>query len=202
MFNKLNNNIIKRLYAKKANLLKVSPLLLDAKATKELNLIEIIKCSDNKCNFDKEVMKALLCEESNFLDFSLIMGLFFGVYNQYQYEYINYEVKKKIVDNKPNSEQIKEVVKHNIEKIYMYLAEKYNIDKKTFDEIIFKMFVVEDVDEDTLYERKIANVIGKIILGNYLYLLEISIKNSTFLVDCEDAINFIDKLNKKSSKKI
>lgn len=200
IFEELNKKIIYSLYASKAKILNLSPALLNG-ADDNMNLKTIVKFSETKEILDKQIKTILINPESNFLDFSLIMGLFFGVYNQYQYEYIDFEIKSKIVKNAPNCEQIKETVEHNKNKIFEFLVKYYKIDRKTFEDTISRMFILEDENSEySLYEEGFANIIGKIILGNYLYLNELGIKNSTYLIDCEDAIKFIDKLNQKSIK--
>lgn len=132
----------------------------------------------------------------DFLDFSLLMGIFFGVYNYYCFEYINKDVRKILINN-VNISRTKtlEFIKNNCQDIYNYLYEKFCIDKDYFIKIVGSLFKLHD--DDSLYNDEVVKEIAYILMGNYLYLEDNSLqeifRGSAFCVQYFEKKNNNDK---------
>lgn len=114
--------------------------------------------------------------ETDFLDFSLLMGKFFGVYNLYNYVDITQDNRRKLNNNpKVSRQKTLELIKKNCLDIYDYLFEKFLLSKEEFINLVGSLFEVRN--DNSLYNDEVVREIAYILMGNYLFLEEHSLKN-------------------------
>ena len=182
---------------KKAKKLGVSQFMLKGRTgTIDINISKIIfNCCDHVTFLN--TIKDRLNENINtdYLHFSLIMGLYFGCFNLYNYLYISPDVRKKIVLSNPNrTDTINFIVSH-YGYIFNYFHSKYGIDDNTLKSIISRMMFCIDNEDDYsfLYNNYVTREIGVILMG-------VSLSND--FTCCSDAINKFYEENDKCKLKI
>ena len=172
------------LYGKKAKQLKVSEFMLTGRSgVNDIKIGKLISTSKDNEELRNNVCNELLKEtNTDYLHFSLIMGLYFGCFNLYNYLYIKPSVRKKIVESNPNRKDTMNFIILHYSSILEYFHDKYGIDDYTLKSIISRMlFCIDNEDIYTsLYNNYVTREIGLILMGVSL---------SDKFTSCSDAIN-------------
>lgn len=154
-----------RRYQDKARTCGVSTELLKGNHFK--TMINIPELLDKSCNFsqlNENVREELMKREmTDFYDFSLLMGLNFGVYNCYNYVYLSEPIKNQLLEVEPSVYKTKMFFQNNYHSIYYYLEEQYGMDPDMYQDIVIKMFDV--IPDHSFYNHDIVNEISQILFG-------------------------------------
>ncbi len=187
-----------KLHGKKAINLKVSPKMLFSKTGKDnLSISYLVRKSKSNIEFRKRVEKELLFRTtSNFHDFSLLMGLYFGVFNLYGYMYIDSNLKKELLKGEPSFFKTKKFLDNYEQEIFSYLEKKYHLDFSDYKQIYQQLFTVSP---DSFYSDAIYQDIGKIIMGNQLYHQDHP--QDKRVLGCEKLISYFDQKNQTDLEK-
>lgn len=196
------NNINEKIYKNKAEICLVSPLLIRGRVAEDgISIPKLLRYSHSKANFDILVRDELTYDRNtDFYDFSLLMGQIFGVYNLYSYQYVKRDVRCDIVNSKVDSKYTNRIFDKYGDKIFEYVSSTYNISNDEYISLIVKMFKV--IDDYSIYNNDIVKDIGKILLGNILYGIDYFGGNYDYLINCEDAIDYFDKCNSINKRNI
>ena len=191
----IENNIREKLYKGKSEICLVSPLLIRGRVASDgISIPKLLKYSNKKVEFDTLVKQELTSDrKTDFYDFSLLMGQFFGVYNLYSYQYIDRDSRNKLVNSKVDKEYTKKIFDKYNDKIFDYISIVHNISYSKYSDLIDKMFRV--VNDYSIYNNDVVKDIGKILIGNRLYGIDYFDENSECLIDCNEAIDYFDKCN-------
>ena len=192
------NEVKESVYKNKAKLCSVSTLMLRGRNSSDgISIIKLLRASKNKIQFDDLVKSELLKDRNtDFYDFSLLMGQFFGVYNLYSYEFVDKESRTKIVSSNISSEYTNMFFDKYNDKVFEYISYNHSISHDDYINLIGKMFMV--VNDYSIYNNSVVKDIGKILMGNYLYAMDYFDGNFENLIDCNEAINYFDNCNKKN----
>lgn len=187
-------------YGKLAHKLKTSLMMLTgSKNENGIKLEDLMVESKGDFFYYQDLIEKSLLEDYqlDFLDFSLLMGKFFGVYNEYCFIYIKKDIRKKIATNKKiNRENTMLILEENFNEIFKYFKDKFFLTKEEFIEFISSFFVVRD--NYNLYNNKMVNELAFILMGNYLYL-EYSISEKNFC-GCLESIEYFQNVNNSLNK--
>lgn len=168
----LEDSIHLFLYEKKAKKLDVSKyMLMGRRGDGCINIYKLINNSSNISDFRNRVISDLDDDRNtDYLHLSLIMGLYFGCFNIYNYMYIKPKVRKKILESNPNREDTREFMDNHISDIIRYFKEEYNIDEDYVVKVIEEMFRVCDDDfiHRNLYNNVVVKDICMILMGRSL----------------------------------
>lgn len=159
-----------RKYGDRAMRLGVSIDLLEGNAMKYGLPIHKLITSNLSCEaFDRKVRTTLYgSNNTDFYDFSLLMGLYFGTYNAYGYLFISNDVKKEVIEVNPNRVDTKRFIKQYHRAIYEYFSNFYGFTNSQIDKFIGMMGEV--VTDNQLYNKPCIQDMGKILIGvSYLY---------------------------------
>lgn len=136
--------------------------------------------------------------EVDFLDFSLMMGKFFGVYNMYCYKDISRDIRRRIInDSNINRNNTKELLELRCAEIYDYFCSKYQISMKDFFTIMSNLFVVSD--DYSLYNNPLVTDLFYMLIGNYLFLEDNNLCGG--FIGCKKSIDYFEKTNNELNKK-
>lgn len=178
------------LYGEKAKKIDVSKyLLVGRSADSGIKIGKTIKSSSSKDEFRENVISLLKSDvNTDYLHFSLIMGLYFGCFNLYNYLYVVPGVRNKIILSNPNRHDTMNFLINNYSSIFSYFNKKYDIDDVSLRNIISKMFFITDTEDDyvLLYNNDICRDLGIILMGTSLF---------GEFVSCEYAIDYFDEEN-------
>ena len=182
---------------KKAKKLKISEFMLKGRtSSQDISISKIIFKSSGFDDFVNTI-KDKLCEDTNtdYLHFSLIMGLYFGYFNLYNYLYIKPNVRKKIIDSNPNRHDTMNFIIKHYSYFLDYFYKKYGISDDVLKGIISRMFFCVDNENDyeLLYNNYVTRDVGLILMGNSL---------SNEFTSCCDAINRFYEENDNCKLKI
>lgn len=165
-----------------------------------IKIEELMVMSDGDFSLYQDLIKKELSRYyvTDFLDFSLLLGKFFGVYNLYCYLEIDYDVRKKLINStKISRKNTLDFIKNNCRDIYDYLFGKFAIDKEQFVSIVVALF---DVSNDyCFYNDEVVREISYILMGHYLFLEDKNLKN--VFVGSEFCCQYFKRHNNKANKK-
>lgn len=178
------------LYGDKAKKLDISKyVFVGRSADSGIKLGKIIRNCSTKDNFRKKVISLLKSNvNTDYLHFSLIMGLYFGCFNLYNYLYIVPKVRNNIILTKPSRGKTLNFLINNYSSIFNYFNKKYGIDDNTLRRIISKMFFIVDTEDDyiSIYNNYVCRDLGIILMGTSLF---------GEFVSCEYAIDYFYEEN-------
>ena len=191
------NDIRLFLYGKKAKKLNVSEFMLIGRSgANDIKIGKLISKSNDYDSFRDNVISELINDtNTDYLHFSLIMGLYFGCFNLYNYLYIRPNVRKKIVESNPNRKDTMNFLITHYSYILKYFYDKYGINDNTLKSIISRMlFRIDNEDDYTgLYNNYVTREIGLILMGASL---------TDKFTCCSDAINCFYEENEDCKLKI
>lgn len=193
LFDEIRDDYMMNHYGRLADRYNSSRLLLTGgRADNSIKIEKLfLEAKSNNENFDNIVRETIGNNyNTDFLDFSLVTGLYFGVYNLYCYSKISYDVRDKIVKASINKDKSLEFLKNNSRIIYNYINEKYGISEDEFSTIISQLFVIRD--DNSLYNNGIVRDIVFIMIGNTLYCEDF--KSNEF-IGCSECINYFRQEN-------
>ena len=165
-------------------------MLKGRRGSEDIKIDKIIFSSPDKIAFVNKVEQELLKDtNTDYLDFSLLMGLYFEKFNLYNYVYIKPDVRKIIVNSKPDRKYT------NYSKIAEYFYSKYGIKGEVLSSIICKMLFCVDNDNDyeLLYNNDVTRDLGLILMG-------VSLKKE--FNSCFNAIDYFYEVNDSCKLKI
>ena len=193
----IENNIREKLYKGKSEICLVSPLLVRGRVASDgISIPKLLKYSNKKVEFDTLVKQELTSDrKTDFYDFSLLMGQFFGIYNLYSYEFVDKSIKTKIVSSNVDSKYTNMIFDKYSDKIFEYVSINHNISHDDYINLIVKMFKV--VEDYSIYNSDVVKDIGKILIGNCLYAIDYFDGNCENLIDCDEAVNYFNDYNEK-----
>ena len=189
----ISDSIKLNLFGKKAGLLCVSKFLLTGRrASDGINISKLIHDSSSRDDFkDKVVCEVSRDDNTDFLHFSLIMGLYFGCFNLYNYLYVSPQVRKKIVwGNIDRNDTVNFIIK-NYSSLLEYFQAVYGIDDEFLRATLSKVMLLNDEDM-SLYNSDVVRDLGKILMGRTL---------KGEYSNCYDAIAVFDEENKSVKAK-
>lgn len=185
------------LYGERAVKLGVSKGMLSGRlASDGINIVKLISSSTSPEDFRRRVIESLDDDRNtDYLHFSLIMGLYFGCFNLYNYMYICPDDRKKIVGSSPSRSDTMYFIKKYWNVLCEYFSDKYGIKPDELKKIISQMLFIVDSDDVKVkfYNNDIVKDIGKILMG-------VSLSNE--FIGCREAIEFFDESNKNNIRKI
>lgn len=193
----LENDVKELVYKNKAKLCGVSPLMLKGRIARDgISIIKLLRVSKDKMQFDDLVRSELISERNtDFHDFSLLMGQFFGIYNLYSYEFVDKSIKTKIVSSNVDRKYTNMIFDKYSDKIFEYVSINHNISHDDYINLIVKMFKI--IDDYSIYNSDVVKDIGKILIGNCLYAIDYFDGNCENLIDCDEAVNYFNDYNEK-----
>lgn len=179
LFEDFSNDLRIKKYGDLAEKLRTSQMLLTGRrATGGIKIEELMVKSEGDFSKYQELIKksVIMSYDADFLDFSLLMGKFFGVYNEYCYIDINRDVKVRIISNEMiNKENTMRLLERKFDDIYEYLRGICVIDEKDFISFLSSLFVVRN--DNSLYNDPLFKELASILLGNALIMEKYSIQN-------------------------
>ena len=179
LFEDFSNDLRIKKYGDLAEKLRTSQMLLTGRrATGGIKIEELMVKSEGDFSKYQELIKksVIMSYDADFLDFSLLMGKFFGVYNEYCYIDINRDVKVRIISNEMiNKENTMRLLERKFDDIYEYLRGICVIDEKDFISFLSSLFVVRN--DNSLYNDPLFKELAYILLGNALIMEKYSIQN-------------------------
>lgn len=135
--------------------------------------------------------------KTDFLDFSLLLGKFFGVYNLYNYVYINHDnITKLNNSSKISRRETLYFLKKNCREIYDYLFEKFLISTDEFINLTSSLFEVRN--DNSLYNDELVREVAYILMGNYLFLENHSLDN--YFLGSAFCVQYFKRQNKDDKK--
>ena len=188
---------IKR-YQDKAYSFGVSPMFLYYKYPKgHLQVDSMIIQSQTKQQFQRKACIALYSNEmSDFYDFSLALGPFFGVYNIYGYQTLSNQAKQEIAGMDVDSRWTKNFLDIYDESILDYVQSKYSVSNEEYRELVQKMFAVQS--DTMLYSNLICQDIGKIVITGALLLHDIKDYSNEDIAALISSGEMIQRFNEQS----
>lgn len=184
-----------------AHKLNTSYMMLTGRRAEDgIKIEELLVESNGDFNKYQEIIRKSLSGyyKVDFLDFSLLMGKFFGVYNMYCYKDINMDVRRRIInDSNINRDNTKELLETRCVEMYDYFNSKYQTSMKEFFTIISKLFVVRD--DYSLYNSPVVIDLFYILIGNYLFLEDNNLSEG--FIGCSKSIDYFSFVNDKLNNK-
>lgn len=173
---------------------RVSPIMVTVINSDDgINIIKLVNKSQDYINLKDLIIVDLLGpRENDYLIFSLLFGLYFDVFNLYNYIYVSPEVRRDIAITDPNSSYTKNIFKENDSDIFSYFKEKYGLDREDYDRLVKSLFEVNS-QESILYNSPIIVDMGKILMGSTL--------QGSFS-SCSELIELFDRKNEINTKKL
>lgn len=148
----------------------------------EIDILKLIRKSNTKGEFRKNIKKSLYhSSQTNFYDFSLMMGLQFGVFNFYCYQTIDKSIKKKFVLCNPNPKESLLLFQNYGDSMVSYLTNKYGIEEKEIYFIVKKMFHLNE--DNPYYHDIVVEDIGEMVISYFLYFSGKSMKNNPYVIN-------------------
>lgn len=185
-------------YGNLAHILKTShKMLVGGRGADNIKIEKFLIASQGDFSNYQELIKNKLSEDYklDFLDYSLLMGKFFEVYNLYCFIFINKEIRKKIINsNLITKENTINILKLNVANIYQHMFKKFKVDFASFKVFLSSLFIVKD--DFSMYNNQMFNELSYILIGNYLFLEEYGLGNG--FIGSEESIDFFNKMNKIS----
>ena len=183
-------------YGNLAHILKTShKMLVGGRGADNIKIEKFLIASQGDFSNYQELIKNKLSEDYklDFLDYSLLMGKFFEVYNLYCFIFINKEIRKKIINsNLITKENTINILKLNVANIYQHMFKKIKVDFESFKAFLSSLFIVKD--DFSMYNNQMFNELSYILIGNYLFLEEYGLGNG--FIGSEESIDFFNKMNK------
>lgn len=173
--------------------LSVSPVLATVACSDDgINIIKMVNDSyDYDYLKDSIIVDLLGPRENDYLIFSLLFGLYFDVFNLYNYMYIEPEVRREIVSKEINANLTKEFFKRYESQLLSYFEEVHGIDSETYHKMINLLFEIREFDSQ-YYNNPIIVDISKILMGYTL---------SGKFIGCSELIELFDRENEINRKK-
>lgn len=173
---------------------RVSPIMATVINSDDgINIIKLVNRSQDYSYLKDSIIVDLLGpRENDYLIFSLLFGLYFDVFNLYNYIYVSPEVRRDIAITDPNSSYTKNIFKENDSDIFSYFKEKYGLDREDYDRLVKSLFEVNS-QESILYNSPIIVDMGKILMGSTL--------QGSFS-SCSELIELFDRKNEINTKKL
>ena len=154
-------------YKNKLNEFNVSSSLLDSRINSysAFSIINTIKQASNKTDFNNLISSEIFSEKyaCNYYDFSLLMGLCFGVYNLYGFVSLSPELKIQCAKSNLNYTDTMYILNNYKEDFDFYFKTTYGINSDELKIIIDKMKTV--CNNDQLFNSDVAIDVGKTIVG-------------------------------------
>ncbi len=203
-FSDVINDYNSRRKQNKANGLGISTNMLNLKVnTYSTNFNKIVKEVNTKEQLDKILRNELITKDkSSFYTYSIIMGLYFGIYNLYCYIPLSRPLVNKILKTSPNREDTLIFFENYHNEIVNLLNSKYNLTEAETNNIVNKMFHI--IEDSSLYNNEIVSDIAKILIGsNLLFSKEEINRNSPkvkFSITSGKAIECFDKINNQEKE--
>ena len=191
----IESSIKLALYGKNADKLNVSLSFFDVRTASDgINIGKIVnECKTKKDLYNKVCDELIKETNTDYLHFSLIMGLYFGCYNLYNYLYVSDNMRKRIVESNPNRNDTLNFLIKNYSKILKHCSSVYGVSDEELKCIITKMLFVVPSDEDNyLYNSNVVRDIGKILIMHSLF---------DEIDNCTGAVLFFDELNESGKSK-
>lgn len=194
------DDFTEKFYKDKAGICRVSLKMVRKKrGENSISICTLLRFCNDKIGFDTLVRQELDSDrKTDFYDFSLLMGQFFGVYNLYSYVYVDREIRRKIMSFNHDFHNTKNLLEKNKNKIFEYLSSKYDLTLLEYESIINKMFTI--VNDFSIYNNDIVREVGKILMGSCLYAYDYFNGDNSFLINCGDAVNYFDECNEEKIK--
>lgn len=185
-------------YQDKAYSFGVSPMFLYYKHSKGLLQVDsMIIQSQTKQQFQRKACIALYSNDmSDFYDFSLALGSFFGVYNIYGYQTLSNRTKQEIAGMNVDSRWTKNFLDTYEENILDYVQSKYSVSNEEYHELVKKMFVVQP--DTTLYSNPVCQDIGKIVITSALLMNDIKDYSSEDIADFISSGEMMQRFSEQS----
>ena len=162
----IRNNINLRKLNGKNEDFGVSSNLLNVRINEfsSININKLIRTAEDKKEFDKLVTHQLFThlDINNYYDFSLLVGLNFGVYNSYGYQDLSIEGKESILRSNPNRSDTKYILDGFKKDLDILFKNKYNISSEDLKSIFDNMLYVTDRE---IFNSTIFVDIAKAIMG-------------------------------------
>ncbi len=133
---------------------------------------EMIIASTSKPSLDRKVSEVLRAGvDSDFYDYSLVLGKFTGVYNVYDYQPLSHEVKRNISYLDIDPKETKAFLDRQFHSICKYFQDYYHIHADRVQQDIARMFHV-GID-DSIYSSPICRDVGKMLVVSYVTFREL-----------------------------
>lgn len=173
----LTQDVRIKLYGKRAMALRVSPDMIRLKMPNDcISVINMVKKSKSPRQFRDLANKELLMDRhTDYHDFSLLMGSYFGVYNLYRAEYVHKDVRKELLRENPSPAKTREFFEIYHDSIFSYMEQQYGFDSELYDMVLEKLFTVSYDSSIYYYDVPEFAIMGKIVMGNQLYLQDHSL---------------------------
>lgn len=179
LFEDFSNDLRIKKYGDLAEKLRTSQMMLTGRRAIDGIKIEelMVKSEGDFSKYQELIRKSVIMSyDADFLDFSLLMGKFFGVYNEYCYIDISRDIKVRIINNEMiNRDNTKRLLERKFDDIYEYLNGICVIDKKDFLSFLSSLFVVRN--DNSLYNDPLFKELASILIGNALIMEKYSMKN-------------------------
>ena len=179
------------IFCDKAHSLDISSLVLTRKAFEGININKMMFKCKTKHDFNQETQK------EDFNIFNILMGLYYGYYNQYGYEHIKREIIQEVLKRKPRPGKTLSLIQEYYHDIVNYLQEKYQCPEERTKELLTKMFSLQENYD--LYTSKEVKDISKFLLGVDLYLQENNLQYP-FDLNVAETIAYFEEQNKEKIK--
>lgn len=182
------------------SLLTSQDFLTGRRSSDGIKIEELLVNANGDFSKYQELVRKRLSKYYNtdFLDFSLLMGNFFGVYNLYCYDFINQDIRYRLINNENISRQATlNFIKKNCRDIYNHLFMNFGIDEEEFIKITSSLFEVNN--DNSLYNDAVVREIAYILMGNYLFLEEHSLKSA--FIGSDWCVEYFKRENKNGTKR-
>lgn len=169
VFEELTDGVRVRKYGAKAKEVDVSFDLLCGNAMNYgIPIHKMVEKAVSKEDFHRKVRTTLYgSDKTDFYDFSLLMGLYFGVYNSYGYLYIDSDIKKEVLETNPNYNDTSKFLSQYQEAICQYFHDFYGFSSSKTKDFIEKMGTV--FTDGELYHETCVEDLGKLLMGVSLF---------------------------------
>ena len=186
-------------YKEKLELLKLAPTMINIRTnTYSLNFTKIIKKVNSKIELDSILIDELMASKGKgFYDYSILMGMHYGIYNLYCYNDLSSKVVDNIIEIGPSPKKTKKIFYLYNEEITSFLKEKHSIEVNEINDMIEKMFTI--INDYSLYNKDIVKDINKILLAIEIRysndLIEAKEKEISKSIKTGEIMEYYDKIN-------
>ncbi len=170
-------------YKGKAIQFSIAQDMLDKRlSTDGIDMFKLIRQSNTKGEFRQHVKKSLyFSERTDVYDFSLMMGLQFGVFNFYCYQDIDKTLKKKFIICNPTPKKTAMLFQNHGDSILLYLNQQYGILEQDAYNIVKRMFHLNN--DNLYYHEEVVENIGKLVISYFLYFTNKKLANNPYVVN-------------------
>lgn len=202
IFEEISDNRRIKTYGEIAHKLNTSSgLLTGRRAENGIKIEKLLEESHGDFQKYQNIIREKLSEDYqlDFLDFSLLMGCFFDVYNIYCFIFVSENIRKRIACNKNiNLSNTLSLFEFNYSNIYCFFSSKYNISQDDFNKLVSNLFIVRD--DFSLYNNDIIKDIGMMLIGNYLCLEDYELNHG--FIGVQQGIDYFMEKNSKLNNKL